>query len=227
MTIHTVRINLRESVIDTINSFTVSSYTFCLLKDYNILNNNYLPIIHNADITYNLNLFLDLSQRVPNSISRIKRALFFPSTYFYHLTIKNVKFILSRHIILSEDKEVKMILCLDKNKINGIRDEGISTILKESFVTKKKYFEGLTLFIEKDFTKNDASKSLYKRLEKDYIPCLIENDVKISIVSKEFLERNVFNPSTKVFTPLEKTEYIEGIIDKIKTKIIDSNNLPF
>lgn len=227
MTSYEIRIRLRNSILDVINSFTVSSYISCLLRDYNILNNNYLPIIHSADITYNLDLLLDLSQKLPNSISRIEHTLLFSTRSSYYLTIKNVKFILSRHIILSENKEVKMILCLDKSKINGIRNEGISTILKESFVTKKQYFEGLTLFIENDFTKNDASKSLYKRLEKNYIPCLIENDVKISIVSKEFLERNVFNPSTKVFTPLEKTKYIEGIIDKIKTKIIDSNILPF
>lgn len=228
MTKEKIRYSIKRMVSSLVYNFYQERKKGALLKDYNIKANKYLHISNftNPSFTYDFFYSYGMSFHLPNSISKIEEALIGLASKQYNLKVKEEFFKFSFNCIIFKE-EVKMILCLDKNKIYGIHLNGSSSIVKQNPITKKRYFEGLTLFIEESFTESDVSKSLYKRLQKSYIPCLIKNDVKVSIVSKEYLERNVFNTSIKIFTPLEKTEYIEGIIDKIKTRVSEQLDIPF
>lgn len=193
----------------------------CLIK-----HNSYFPIFsfNNKGICYYKPTTVLPSYTLSNSIKKIEEQLLVGSSRVFSLSVKEEEFTVSQFFIGHKNKPVLM-LCLDKNKLVPLYEKGISSIKKFDKITGKFYLEGLTLFIDKSFTENDASKSIYRRLQKNFIPTLIENDVKVSVVTEDYLERNVFNSSVKVLTPLEKTKYVGELIEKIKEKVSQNENI--
>ena len=173
-----------------------------------------------------------LLSRIPNSISKIEEFLtdMNSSRKWGVLTIKGDSYFVNRFSIFKITENLKVEPCMFLVTDSSI----ISKIIKEEFnldwsniFTEIDYFSGevrlknLSLIVSKKFIESDSGKSLYNRLNKNFLPSLLENNVEIKIVSKDYILKNVFNPFQRKFTPLEQRSFEKMVIQEVEKMCLE------
>ena len=171
---------------------------------------------------------------LPNSISKIEECLTDPyrSSIWGIVKVKEDHYAVNSFSIFKYNTSVLepcMILVTDSKIIGNIVEnkENFSEVVSESFLDKdylsgKQKIKNLSLIISKEFIESDSGKSLYNRLNKSFLPSLLENNVEIKIVSKDYILKNVFNPFQRKFTPLEQRSFEKMVTQEVERRLIEN-----
>ena len=179
---------------------------------------------------------LEIAKRkihLANSISKIEECLTnaYNTSIWGVVKVKEDHYAVNSFSIFKYDTSVLepcMILVTNSKIIERIikNEQNFSEVVSESFLDKDHLSgrwktKNLSLIISKEFVESDSGKSLYNRLNKNFLPSLLENNVEIKIVSKDYILKNVFNPFQRKFTPLEQRSFEKMVIQEVEKMCLE------
>ena len=206
--------------------------TLSITPSCNIYNCKYLPLremkLQFWEHPTVRNIYIN--SKCPNSINRILDCLMYNSAQgcdYYQTgspTEEKVKYLIGNTSIMKQDGKVNKItpqflLCLKTERLS--EKKGYRIIhYEEDVVTGKKNLSVYSLLIARDFIEHPDSKSLYQRLNKDFIPLLVKNGVEVVITSSEEILKNAYKPDSLYFdSPFKRKEYLDMIVEETRKRV--------
>ena len=168
----------------------------------------------------------------PNSIKRILHSFASPYSYIFRTNDEATNYLIGSNSIFRRERHVhsipetvtpclllvysteKMLSVFSSEKFLHYDPSWSSSDPVYDTMSSEEVLSNCTLLVSKEFMEHEDSKSIYRRLNKEYIPQLQEKGVEVLVTTSQEMEKNTFSSSTLfIKSPKEKEDFIVQMLE--------------